>query len=231
MKKLLLVAAVMLFAASSAHAVVYTYSWEDNFGTVLGTYGNVSLTEVVTGMQNGQDGLPTNPYSCPGAYDGMYYLHAQESPHYSTPQCFVACITGLQQDDQVYASFWGYDITPGASPSWRIWGHYSDAQGCPDCPGTYTGSASGPSEYTDGLGWGITEHTWTYAPPNDGDALEIEARIYSTPSTCDTCLTDMWCDLVTVDIPAYAAVVFPDFDTSASATEPTDWGQIKALFR
>jgi hypothetical protein len=230
MKKLLLVAAVMLFAASSAHAVVYTYSWEDNFGTVLGTYGNVSAYGVVTGPQVGQAGQPGTSYNCPGAYDGVYYLHAQESPHYSTPQVYVACITGLQANDLVYAGFWGYDITPGASPSWRIWGHYSTATQCPDCPGDYTGSASGPSDYTDGLGWGITEHTWTYVPPNAGDGLVIEARMYSDPSTCDTCLTDFWCDLVTVDIPEYAHVLFPDL-TGASATEAANWSQIKALFR
>ncbi len=231
MKKLLLVAAVMLFAASSAHAVVYTYSWEDNFGTVLGTFGNISAYGVVSGPQVGQNALPTAPYNCPGAFDGMYYLHAQESPHSSTPQVLVACITGLQSGDQVFASFWGYDITPGASPSWRIWGHYSTATECPDCPGDYTGSASGPDPYTEGLGWGITSHTWTYSPPNPGDGMVIEARLYSSPSTCDTCLTDMWCDLVTVDIPAYAHVLFPDLDTAASATEPAHWGQIKALFR
>jgi len=230
MKKLLLVAAVMLFAASSAHAVVYTYSWEDNFGTVLGEYGNVGSYNVVTGPQNGQDGLASNPISCPGAFDGAYYLHVTETPHYSTPYVMVACITGLVAGDQVYASFYGYDLTPGASPSWRIWGHYSDATTCPGCPGEYTGSASGPNDYTAGTGWDITENTWTYTPPNGNDGLVIEARMYSTPATCDTCLTDYWCDLVTVDIPEYAHVLFPDL-TGPSATEQSTFGAVKALFR
>jgi hypothetical protein len=230
MKKLLLVAAVMLFAASSAHAVVYTYGWEDNFGTVLGTYGNIGTYDVVTGAQTGQNGYPTLPYTCPGAFEGVYYLHATEQPHSGTPYVMVACITGLQVNDQVYASFYGYDETPGASPSWRIWGHYSDATTCPGCPGEYTGSASGPSDYTAGNGWDITEWTWTYTPPTAGDGLVIEARIYSTPSTAADAMTDMWCDFVTVDIPEYAHVLFPDL-TGPSATEAAHWGQIKALFR
>lgn len=230
MKKLLLVAAVMLFAASSAHAVVYTYGWEDVTGTVLETYGNLYSYANVTGPQTGQAGLPGTTHSCPGAFEGVRYLHASEEPHSGTPYVSVACITGLQVNDQVYASFYGYDLTPGASPSWRIWGHYSDATECPGCPGSYTGSASGPVDYTAGTGWDVTEHTWTYLPPNGNDGLVIEARIYSTPSTDATCHTDMWCDFVTVDIPEYAHVLFPDL-LGPSATEPAHWGQIKALFR
>lgn len=231
MKKALLIAAAMCLVATAAAAdYTVSFSWEDGVSTIMGSYGNLVDPSNVTGAQNGQNGMPGTSYSCPGAYDGDRYLHVAEETHYSTPQTYLACITGIREGDSITASFWGYDITPGASPSWRIWGHYSDALDCPGCPGAYTGSAGGPVDYTDGLGWGITEHTFVLpALAADQTALVVEGRIYSTPATCDSCRTDFWADLVTVTVPDHCAVTFPD--GGPSAIEATTWGGIKSLYR
>ena len=232
MKKLLLVGFAVLFAASAAYAdYTVSYGWEDGVGTILGSYGNLVFDTNVTGPQVGQDCL-VGPFTCPGAFEGDRYLHVAESPHSSTPQAFIACITGLLNNDLVTASFWGYDITPGASPSLRIWASYSDAMQCPECPGGYTGSASGNLDYTAGTGWDQVSHTWTFATTGTDDhyGLVIQARLYSTPSTQDPCLTDYFIDWVTVTVPDHASVLFPDL-TGPSALESSNWGGIKALFR
>jgi hypothetical protein len=232
MKKSLILAAILCLAASTAFAdYTVSYSWEDGTATVLGTYGNIVDPTNVSGPQVGQEGLPGTTNSCPGAYDGTYYLHVAEETHSSTPQVYLACISGIQQGDVITASFYGYDDTPDVSPSWRIWGHYSDATSCATCPGDYTGSAGGPDPYTPGTGWDITENTWTLVDPLEVDqtALVIEGRVYSSPATCDSCRTDYWADLVTVTVPDHCTVTFPD--GGPSATEASTWGGIKALYK
>jgi hypothetical protein len=230
LKALLLGAAMCLIASAAMADYTVSFSWEDGTSTILGSYGNVVNPSNVAGMQVGQNGMPGTSYSCPGAYDGTYYLHVAEAPHSSTPQAYLACVIGIQENDIVTVSFWGYDITPEASPSWRIWGHYSDAGSCAECPGTYIGSAGGSDVYTDGLGWGIVENTWTFIGlPAGATALEVEGRLYSTPATCDSCQTDYWADLITVTCPDHCTVTFPD--GGPSATEPSTWGGIKSLYR
>ncbi len=232
MKKLLLVGFAVLFAASAAYAdYTVSYGWEDGVGTILGYYGNLVNESNVTGAQIGQDCL-VGPFTCRGAFEGIQYLHVAESPHSGTPQAYLACITGLLDGDLITASFYGYDVTPGASPSWRIWGHYTDALQCPECPGGYAGSAGGNSEYTAGTGWDMVSWTWTFVTTGEDDhnGLVVEGRLYSTPSTQDPCLTDYFCDLITVTVPDHAHVLFPDL-TGPSASEATNWGGIKALFR
>ena len=234
MKKLLMVALGICIVASAAYAdQTYVFSWEDGVSTIIGSYGNVVDPANVTGPQTGQAGMPGTSYTCPGAFDGDRYLHVAEEDHYGTPQAYLACVTGLQDGDIVTAGFWGYDDTPGASPSWRIWAHYSDAATCQDCPGVYKGSAGGNDAYTAGTGWDEVVWSWTYGidgPPYDGySALEIEGRIYSTPATCDSCRTAFWADYVWVTVPDYAHVQFPDM--GPSATEATNWSAVKALYR
>jgi hypothetical protein len=232
MKKLLLVGFAVCLAASTAYGATYGYSWEDGPpSTILGYYGTLVGDSNVTGPQTGLDCLVGN-FVCPGAYHGERYLHVAESPHSGTPQAYLACISNLQDGDQVTACFWGYDITPGASPSLRIWAHYSDAAICPECPGDYTGSASGNAEYTDGTGWDDVCHTWTFTTTgaDDHNSLVIEARLYSTPSTQDPCSTDYYIDSLTVIVPDHAHVLFPDM-TGPSATENSTWGGIKSLYR
>ena len=231
MTKLLLVGIVVLFAASAAHAsYTVSYGWEDGIGTVLGTYGtNISNIANVSGPIVGQ-ACTLGTYNCPGAFEGTQYLMASETPHTGTPQLFLACITGLVEGDIVPASFWGYDATPGASPSLRIWGHYSSAVQCPDCPGDYTGSAGGNAAYTDGPGWDEVAFDFPFTSSGDDFGLVIEARLYSSPSTLDPCQTDYFVDFVTVTVPDYAHVLFPDLE-GPSATEAANWGAIKALFQ
>jgi hypothetical protein len=230
MKKLLLIAFALCFVASAAYAdYTVCYGWEDCVSTDLGTYGNVAYSYNVTGPVVGQN-CTTGTYTCPGAYEGLCYLQTAESPHYGTPQVYLACITGLADGDSVTASFWGYDITPDAAPSLRIWAHYSDALQCPDCPGSYTGSASGNPAYTAGTGWDEVSHTWYFDASGEHYGLVIEARLYSTPSTYDPCTTDYFIDWICVTVPDYAHVLFPDW-TGPSATEQTQWGGIKALYR
>jgi hypothetical protein len=222
MRYLILIAALAL-PAVPAHAQVGSYySWEDG-GTLLGFYGNLADVVQVSGPQTGSQGSALPDYTCPGAYDGEYYLHVAEDPHSSTPQAFIAWVTDLNDGDEVTASFYGYDTSEGASPSWRIWGHYSDSIDVT----TYLGTAGGNSEYTAGTGWDLVSHTWVFAGGN-GNALVIEGRLYSTPSTNDPDHTDYWCDYVSVTSPAHSTRIFPGEDTPV---EDSTWAAIKALFR
>jgi hypothetical protein len=237
MKKLLLVGFAIALMASAAYAnFTVSYGWEDGVGTTLGHYsGSTTVDNVpyelnVMGMVVGQACTLSTPYVCPGAYEGTHYLQTAESPHAGTPQIYLACITNLVAGDQVTASFWGYDPTPSGSPSLRIWAHYTDSQQCPDCPGNYTHSASGPADYTTGTGWSQLSYTWTYTPNAGDGGLVIEARLYSSPSTMDPCTTDYFIDLVSVTAPDNAHVLFPDL-TGPSAADETNWGGIKALFK
>ena len=187
-----------------AAQVTDSYGWEDGVGTILGSYGNLTDPTNVTGPQTGSQGSTLPDYTCPGANSGDRYLHVAEDPHYGTPQAFVAWVTGLNDGDVIDASFFGYDITAGASPSLRIWGSYSPSDDIND----YLGSAGGNDEYTDGTGWDDVAHQWTFAG-GDGNALVVQARLYSTPATSDPDHTDYWIDDVTVTAPDTANIVFP----------------------
>ncbi len=235
MKKLLLVAFAVCLIVPAAYAVTtHTYSWEDGVGTTLGTYGNVSVEANVSGPQVGNNGPPGNPYNCPGAGHGVQYLHTQEAPHSSTPQAYVACVTGLAYGDTVHAELLCFDITPGVSPSGRLWGGNQDAFTCVECPGNYVSSAGSGffnSGYSDSGPWHQMSASWEWNAAGDPavGSLVIQARMYSSPSTCDTCVTDFFFDLIEVHVPDYATVTFPDW--APSATENNSWGSIKALYR
>ena len=75
-----------------------------------------------------------------------------------------------------------YDTTPSASPSGRIWGHYtSNPNTVVPCDGNvqdYAGSASGNYDYSAGTGWSYLEHTWTFDAGTDRTGMVIEARTY-----------------------------------------------------
>jgi len=225
MQKLVIMAIVLLFVTPAFAVQTLNYSWEDG-GTVLGLYGNACCESNVSGVQSGSQGSVVGPYTCPGAVDGTQYLHVAEDPHSSTPQALIGWVTGLTDGDIVDAMFYGYDITEGASPSLRIWGHYSPIGGDIN---SYAGSAGGNDTYTDGLGWGLVSHQWVF--DSDGgtrDGIIIEARMYSTPSTSDPDHTDYWIDDLTVTAPDHAVITFP---TPASPVEESTWGTIKAMYR
>jgi hypothetical protein len=222
MKFLFVVAVAALLAAPAYGQQVQCYSWEDG-GTILGSTGNLVDPTNVTGPQTGQNGA-VGTYDCPGAYDGDRYLHVAEEPHSGTPQAYIAWITGLVAGDQVTASFYGYDITPDGSPSFRIWAHYADDVDVM----TYYGSASGPADYTAGTGWDYLESTWTFAATDPlATALVIEARLYSAPST-STDRTDYWLDYCCVTAPATAVIHFPE---GPSPVDDSTRGRIKEMFR
>jgi hypothetical protein len=222
MKTLFAIALIVLFVAPTALADFY--GWE-NFGTILGSYGNLTEPLNVTGAQVGSQGSASPPYTCPGAYEGTRYLHVAEDPHASTPYAIIAWVTNCADGDSIYASFYGYDVTPGASPSLRIWGGYTDGLD----PNNYLTSAGSTGDYTPGdpEGWGITESTWTFNGLG-ATGLAIQARLYSTPSTSNPDHTDFWIDAVTVVAPAHCVVHFPEGGTPV---ENESWTNIKALYR
>jgi hypothetical protein len=174
-------------------------------GTILTSYGNLVNPTNVTGVQNGfaGDGIP---YSCPGANTGDRYLHVAEDPHSGTPEAYIIWVRGLTDGDVVDASFFGYDITPGVSPSLRIWAKYTDTD-----VDSYAGSASGNLDYTAGGGWDLLSHSWTFdSAGGTRDGLAISARLYSTPSTSDPNHTDYWIDDVSCTFPATATIHIPE---------------------
>ncbi len=205
-KRMLLTLLSVLAIAGLAFAQqTVTYGWEDGAATSLGTYGNVGIQEVVTDI----------------VHTGTYALHMTEDPLGGTPQVFLVWIGGLQDGDEITCSFWTYDITEAASPSSRIWGHYTTS----DDINSYTGSASGNYDYSTGIGWEEQSFTWTFdgSDPTH-EAFVLEFRMYSA-----TDAVDYWVDDVTVTAPDYAQIIFPNMNPVAD--EATTWGQVKELFR
>jgi hypothetical protein len=204
MKKLLFLALMVLIATSAtAQTITYTFGWEDGTSTVIGGYSDFIATNV------------TSP-----VYGGNYALEFMDNTPDGggTPQGYICWIRGLQDGDEVYASVARFDDTPGASPSGRIWGHWNDD---PLDIGGYAGSASGNSDYGEGLGWDITDWTWLVLDGHTG--LMIECRIYSNPG--DT----VWYDNLTVTVPdrdgievEFPGGYVPVFDGTMS--------QLKALY-
>jgi hypothetical protein len=136
-----------------------TFDWEDGVTTCLGTYGGNLIVE-----NSGEQ-----------AYSGTRSLKMIETPLSGTPQAFIWWVTGLTDGDIIDASFAVYDTTPGASASGRIWGHYTDTD-----VNSNAGSAGGNSTYSDGLGWSVLSHQWTFdSSSGTRDGLVVEARIYS----------------------------------------------------
>ena len=214
-----------------AHAQVTSYySWGEGGPhppTILGLYGNLCCESNVTGPQLGSQGSTLPDYECPGAYHGERYLHVAEDPHSSTPQAYVARVTGLNDGDVVTAGFCAYDVTPGAAPSQRIWGGYSPSD---DING-YLGSAGGNPEYTTGIGWEYIEHTWTFIG-GDSNALVVQCRLYSTPMTSNPDHTDFWVDYIWVTAPEHSDVMFPGPGIPVSTpVESASWSRIKAFYR
>jgi hypothetical protein len=223
MKKLF-VFALVLIAVPAFGQQTLNYSWEDG-GTTLGGFGNVCCESNVSGVQSGSQGSTTGAYTCPGAADGTYYLHVAEDPHSSTPQVYLAWVTGLTDGDVVDATFLGYDITSGSSPSFRIWGAYTFGADI----NNYIASASGSLTYTAGTGWDPVNYSWTFDSDFGArDGLVIQARLYSTPSTNDPDHTDYWIDDLTVTAPVNATIHFPQGPVSV---EDETWAGIKALYR
>lgn len=227
MKKLFLLTIAAMFVASVASGAdcTATYSWEDG-GTIIGSYGNLVDPFNVSGPQDGLDGSGVT-YTCPGAYDGLSYLHVAEDPHYSTPQAYLCWITGLADGDQIHVELYVYDETPSLSPTGRAWGHYTDSVD----PLSYSGSPGIGSDYSAGLGWDMVEYDLVYDTElGDHDGWMVEGRIYSYPSTGEA-HTDIWFDYLTVSItsPTWCGTI--QFPCDFNPVEPASWSAIKAMYR
>lgn len=190
MKKLLsviLVGGVALVGAV-AGADTVNYGWEDG-GTILDKYGNVDESNV---------GAPDPVHGG----DRSLKLVDMSSSGPSSPQAYVAWITGLVDGDIVDASFWRYDTSPDASPACRIWGHYTDDLN--DIT-SFAGSAGGNSDYGPGTGWDQTSHSWTFdAGDGTRNGLVVQVRTYTTDG--DT----VWVDDLSVTAPPRATIVVPE---------------------
>ena len=147
-------------AAASASAMTINYGWESGIGgdAVLGTYGNVGSAE----------------FSTEQAHGGSYSLKLTEDPVGSTPQAYLAWVTGLQAGDVVTASVWVQSYNgAGSWPQGRIWGHYTAG----DDIDAYQGSAGGNYTYAGATDWDCVQHSWTIEAGQE--ALVIEGRIYA----------------------------------------------------
>lgn len=204
MKTLLTCLLVLAVAGAAQAQTEACYSWEDG-GDLLSCY----LCENMTYFNDNTM-----------ASDGFASLAIAESAGSSTPQAYVAWITGLTEGDQVTVSFDVYDDSVGANPSIRIWGHYTldgDIE-------AYDGSAGGNSTYSGAVGgWETLSYTWTVAAGKTN--LCVEARPYDTAPYVPTF---NWVDNVCVSAPDGAYIYFPG---GTVPSEDSSWSDVKALFR
>lgn len=210
MKTLLLTLVLVGIVVFPVLAGTFNYGWEDE-GTVLGFYGT---------NDDESDAMFANATSAPDPVrTGTYSLQLEDNMVSGTPQAFLAYIWGLQPADVVTAEFWRYDVTSGAAPSCRIWGHWND-----DLPGDYfgySGSAGGESDYGPGTGWDLTSFIFSNDDGHSG--LVIECRTYSGPGDI------VYIDDLEIVIPDHASIMLPS--ASFVGVEDTSFGSVKALFR
>ena len=205
MKKLLLIVAAGLWVLP-ASAIQVDFGWECG-ETILGQYGDLFAYNVA-------DPDPV--------YGGDYSLKIVDDSNGGTPQGFVAWVVGLTDGDEVTASIWRYDDTPGSSPSGRIWGHYTAVGGTID---SYTGSAGGNDDYGPGAGWDQTGWTWVFdSNLGESDGLVIEVRTYSNAG--DT----VWFDDLHIMAPDGVTIFLPEAELP-SPVENSTWAAVKALYR
>lgn len=194
MLKKLALAAALGVAALNVQADTVSYGWEDGVGTVLGEFGS--------GMQySNTDAL---------AYSGSRSLLVEDvdTGTSGTPQGYVAWVTGLTDGDTVDASFWAFDTSAGASPSVRIWGHYTTGSDV----NSYSGSAGGNNTYSGDTTWSQLSQSWVFdSASGTRDGLMVEVRFYdSTSVTTGSALID---DLVvtssagTISVPGSVSAV------------------------
>jgi hypothetical protein len=184
MRSLVSLLAVVSLCCFVTSASADTYGWEDGLGTVLGLYGTGDPPIIATNV-----GAPDPIHT------GERSLKLEDNSPSGTPQAYVAWITGLADGDLVTGSFWRYDVTPGVSPSVRIWAHWNDD---PFDVYGYNGSAGGNDDYGPSEGWDQTSWSWTVEAGHTG--LIIEARTYSNPG--DT----VWIDDIEVTAPEGATI-------------------------
>ena len=197
MKFILTLLAVFAFSGIATADYTVDYGWEGT-ATIMGQYGDILAS-----------------ISTVHVHDSAQSLYLVDDAASGTPQAFVALITGLQAGDSIYGEFWRYDITPGASPSCRIWGHWiSD----PNDINSYAGSAGGNSDYGPGTGWYLASYKWGAEAGDEN--LVIEVRTYSSAGD------DVWIDEMSITAPDHAMILTPD----QTALQRRTWADIKAAF-
>jgi hypothetical protein len=212
--------AVMMLAAGQGYAATLStsYGWEDGSGTILGSFGNlVNDANVTSGDEVSNS---TTIYAGVTPNSGTQMLTVSESPHASTPQAYLAYVEGLSEGDTVTASFYGWDSTSGGSPSLRIWGHYATNGDV----NSYTLSAGGNDTYTDGGTGGWSQVSYSWVIPAGQEALVVEGRLYSSPSTADPALSSYFIDDLTVEVNfggGAGQITTPGGTTAISVPEPT----------
>ena len=161
------------------------YGWEDD-GTILGSYLDIE---------------PNNVSDPEPVYQGSNSLKLVDRTQSGTPQAYLAWINDLQDGDQITAGFWQYDVSPEASPSCRIWAHYTSDVNNID---SYAGSAGGNDSYGNGTGWEYLEHTWVFDSSNGTrSGMAIEVRTYSNQGDI------VWIDNLKVTAPTRAEIIVP----------------------
>ncbi len=198
MKSIFIVVLILATSQIAFADITENYGWEGT-ETILGMYPADCLIATID----------TDP-----VHTGSQSLRLERLSTV-TPQGYVAWIVGLQDGDEVTASFWRYDITPTDPPSCRIWAHWNDYPG--DVMG-HSGSAGGNEDYGPGLGWDETSWTWTVSGGHTG--IVIEARLYSNPGDI------VWIDDMTVVAPDGATIYVPGTVSFENGT----WADIKAAF-
>ncbi len=196
--KSVFIAVLLLALSQMAFAdITENYGWEGT-ETILGNYGDIIAT------------IATDP-----VHSGSQSLCLEDAAASGTPQAYIAWVVGLEDGDEVTASFWRYDTTPLASPSCRIWAHWNDD---PNDVNGHNGSASGNDDYGNGEGWDETSWTWTVVEGHTG--LVIECRTYSEAGDI------VWIDDMIVTAPDNATIWTP----GNLALQNSTWADIKAAF-
>lgn len=202
MRKMLAVIAIMGLG-QAAFAVTATCGWEGS-ETVLALYG--------TGEPPMNVAISTDP-----VHSGSQSLWLEDNSPSGTPQAYVAWVLGLEDGDEVTATIWRYDTSPGSAPNCRIWGHWNDDP--TDVMG-YASSAGGESDYGPGTGWDQTGYTWTVVDGHTG--LVIEIRTYSVIGDA------VWIDDLEVTAPEGCTIWTPDTYTPVQSST---WAGIKTFFQ
>lgn len=162
--------------------LVAGYGWEDEVATVFGFNGNLTQIE------------NTGPVGKLEPNSGDRMLRVRQGNSSGTPRVFLAFIENLNHGDEIYASFFAYDDTPGSGtagyPSYRIYAHY----GISGNPNTVLNQAGGGAElFSSGIGWEEIGENWVF---DDGggtrDALMIQARFYTNVDDTDFFLDDVF---------------------------------------
>ena len=214
MKTLLTLLALIALAIPAAAQQTATFGWDGVDVLALGYFGTPAEGEfpILATLEDGTE-VPV--------YAGTHSLRAEDNAASGTPQLYAAFVHNLRPGDEVHGMVARYDVTPGAAPSGRIWGHWNDSLGEPwEDVDQYDGSASGQLDYGLGEGWDVTEFTWVV--PEEHQGLVIELRTYSADGDV------MWFDELTVTAPDHAFIRFPGDEPVA--TDSKTLSDVKALF-